>query len=143
MKKIIQINGMKCEHCTSRVEEALKKIANVKSVKVNLAKKEAIIHGFNLCEKGIILMRADKKQITRLLNTAKGQIIGIIKMIDDDKYCIDISNQLLAVEAIIKKANQEVIRAHLEGCVKEAIANGEDSHQKINEIMQTITKMSK
>ena len=75
-------------------------------------------------------MRADKKQITRLLNTAKGQIIGIIKMIDDDKYCIDISNQLLAVEAIIKKANQEVIRAHLEGCVKEAIANGEDSHQK-------------
>lgn len=54
-------------------------------------------------------MRADKKQITRLLNTAKGQIIGIIKMIDDDKYCIDISNQLLAVEAIIKKANQEVI----------------------------------
>ena len=45
MKKIIQINGMKCEHCTSRVEEALKKIANVKSVKVNLAKKEAIIHG--------------------------------------------------------------------------------------------------
>ena len=45
MKKIIQINGMKCEHCTSRVEEALKKIANVKSVKVNLAKKEAIIRG--------------------------------------------------------------------------------------------------
>ena len=88
-------------------------------------------------------MRADKKQITRLLNTAKGQIIGIIKMIDDDKYCIGISNQLLAVEAIIKKANQEVIRAHLEGCVKEAIANGEDSHQKIDEIMQTITKMSK
>lgn len=40
MKKIIQINGMKCEHCTSRVEEALKKIANVKSVKVNLAKRK-------------------------------------------------------------------------------------------------------
>ena len=34
-------------------------------------------------------MRADKKQITRLLNTAKGQIMGIIKMIDDDKYCIE------------------------------------------------------
>lgn len=45
MKKIIQINGMKCEHCTSRVEEALKKVPNVKSVKVNLAKKEAIING--------------------------------------------------------------------------------------------------
>ena len=84
-------------------------------------------------------MRADKKQITRLLNTAKGQIMGIIKMIDDDKYCIEISNQLLAVEAIIKK----VIRAHLEGCVKEAITNGEDTHQKIDEIMQTIIKMSK
>ena len=87
-------------------------------------------------------MRADKKQITRLLNTAKGQIIGIIKMIDDDKYCIDISNQLLAVESIIGKANKEVIRGHMHHCVKEAFQSGEEE-KKIDEIISLIDKMSK
>lgn len=88
-------------------------------------------------------MRAEKEPIKRLLNTAKGQINGILKMIDEDKYCIDISNQLLAVEAVIKKANQEVIKAHLEGCLKEALVNGDDINQKLAEIMQTINKMAK
>ena len=88
-------------------------------------------------------MRADKKQVLTILNTAKGQINGIVKMIEEDKYCIDISNQLLAVEALIKKANQEVIKGHLEGCLKEAIINGEDLNQNIDEIMKTIAKMSK
>ena len=50
----------------------------------------------------------DKKQIKRLLNTAKGQIDGIIKMINEDKYCIEISNQILASIAILKKANMEM-----------------------------------
>ncbi len=88
-------------------------------------------------------MRAEKEPIKRLLNTAKGQINGILKMIDEDKYCIDISNQLLAVEAVIKKANQAVIKAHLEGCLKEALVNGDDINQKLAEIMQTINKMAK
>ena len=41
-------------------------------------------------------MQADKSQITRLLKTARGQIDGILKMIDDDRYCVDISNQIMA-----------------------------------------------
>ncbi|MEI3527933.1 MAG: heavy metal-associated domain-containing protein [Bacilli bacterium] len=45
MKKIIVINNMKCEHCTSKVEGSLNALEGVKSAKVNLAKKEAIIHG--------------------------------------------------------------------------------------------------
>ena len=51
-------------------------------------------------------MQADHAQITRLLNTAKGQLEGILKMIEDDRYCIDISNQLMATEAILNKANK-------------------------------------
>ena len=69
-------------------------------------------------------MKASHKQITRLLNTAKGQINGILKMIEEDQYCIDISNQIMAVEGVLKKANQEVIKAHLEHCVKDAVENG-------------------
>ncbi len=53
-------------------------------------------------------MMADKKQVTRLLKTARGQIDGILKMVEEDRYCIDISHQILASEAILKRANNEV-----------------------------------
>ena len=88
-------------------------------------------------------MKADKKTVSRLLNTAKGQINGILKMIEEDQYCIDISNQILASIAILKKANQEVIKAHLESCVKESFIEGADTEQKIEEVMQIIAKVSK
>ena len=50
---------------------------------------------------------ADKKQVTRLLKTARGQIDGILKMVEEDRYCIDISHQIMASEAILKRANKE------------------------------------
>ena len=49
-------------------------------------------------------MMADKKQVTRLLKTARGQIDGILKMVEEDRYCIDISHQIMASEAILKRA---------------------------------------
>ena len=48
-------------------------------------------------------MKADKTVINRLLKTAAGQIEGISKMVDEDRYCMDISNQILAVQSILKK----------------------------------------
>lgn len=88
-------------------------------------------------------MKADKKQINRLLKTAKGQIDGILKMIEDDKYCIDISNQIMACEAILKKANKEIIRAHMCSCVKEAFESNDKPDEKIDEIINIIDKLSK
>lgn len=87
-------------------------------------------------------MKAGKAKVTQLLKTARGQIDGILKMIEDDRYCIDISNQLLAVESIIGKANKEVIRGHMHHCVKEAFESG-DEENKIDEIISLIDKMSK
>lgn len=87
-------------------------------------------------------MKGDKKKTLQLLRTARGQIDGIIKMIEDDRYCIDISNQLMAVQSLIQKANQEVLRGHLQHCVKEAMIEGNEQ-EKIEEIMQLLTKMTK
>ena len=53
-------------------------------------------------------MQADQKHVMRLLKTARGQIDGIMKMIEDDRYCIDISNQIMATQAILKRANKEI-----------------------------------
>ena len=87
-------------------------------------------------------MKADKEKVTQLLKTAREQIDGILKMIEDNRYCIDISNQLLAVESIIGKANKEVIRGHMHHCVKEAFESG-DEEKKIDEIISLIDKISK
>ena len=87
-------------------------------------------------------MVADKAQVSRLLKTARGQLDGLLKMVEEDRYCIDISNQLLAVEALIRKANREVLTAHLRHCVQEAVDEG-DAQGKIEELVSVLEKMSK
>lgn len=87
-------------------------------------------------------MKADKTKINRLLKTAAGQIEGISKMVDDDRYCIDISNQIMAVQSILKKANNEILKAHIHACVKQAFLDGNED-EKIDEIISLINKVTK
>ena len=70
-------------------------------------------------------MKADHTQVTRLLKTARGQIDGILKMIDEDRYCLDVSHQLMATQSILKKANRMVLKAHMDCCVREAVESGD------------------
>lgn len=81
---------------------------------------------------------ASKKTI-ETLNIAKGQIEGIIKMINDQRYCIDVSKQILSVGGLLKKANMIVLKQHLETCVKEAMLKG-NGDEKIEEIMLILEK---
>lgn len=74
------------------------------------------------------------------LKTAKGQIDAAIKMIEEGRYCIDVSNQLLAIQSLIKNANQEVLANHLTHCVKDAI-NAHDADEKIKEVIKIVNKM--
>lgn len=69
-------------------------------------------------------MKADHTQVTRLLKTARGQIDGILKMIEEDRYCLDVSHQLMATQSILKKANRMVLKAHMDCCVREAVESG-------------------
>lgn len=87
-------------------------------------------------------MRADREKITRMLKTARGQLDGLLKMVEEDRYCIDISNQLMATQAILRSINREVLHAHLNGCVQEAFEKG-DQNNKIAEIISVIDKLSK
>ena len=82
----------------------------------------------------------DNKKVLLRLKTAKGQIDGIIKMIEEDRYCIDISNQMLAVMSLLKNANQQILANHLEHCVKHAISH-EDADEKIDEIIKLLSRM--
>lgn len=87
-------------------------------------------------------MQADNKQISKLLKTARGQIDGILKMIEEDRYCIDISQQIMATSAILSKTNREILSAHLKNCVKDA-ATEEEQEAKIDEFVLMMAKAIK
>lgn len=87
-------------------------------------------------------MKADKTDITRMLKTARGQIDGILKMVEEDRYCIDISNQLMAVEAAINAVNRKVLAEHLKSCVKNAVTE-EEKDEKIEEMVGLLGRLLK
>ena len=86
-------------------------------------------------------MNEGKKRALLKLKTARGQIDGIVRMIEDDRYCIDISTQILAALSLLKKANLDVLDGHIRSCVTDAILEGEEEgDEKIEEIMYTIDR---
>ncbi len=90
-------------------------------------------------------MKADPQLISRLLKTARGQLDGILKMVEEDRYCMDISAQLQATASILKKANTEVLRAHVSSCVRESMEIGTESdrNRKIDELITVIDRVTR
>lgn len=87
-------------------------------------------------------MKANKTNVNRLLKTARGQLDGIIKMVEDDRYCLDVFNQILATQSILNKVNKEILKGHIENCVKESFETG-NSSEKIDEILSIIDRIQK
>lgn len=88
-------------------------------------------------------MKTDKDKAVLMLKTCKGQIEAALKMIDDSRYCMDIVNQVLAAEALLKKANRLILKQHMEKCVKTAFGNEEEGTEKISEIVDILNKVMK
>lgn len=90
-------------------------------------------------------MRAEKAPQIRKLKTVRGQIDGLIKMMEEDRYCIDISNQLMATISILKNINRDVLSAHLAGCITEAMKepDADNIDTKVAELRKVIEKLSK
>lgn len=84
----------------------------------------------------------ERKKAVQNLKVAKGQIEGILNMIEEERYCIDISNQIIAVQSLLKKANIQILKRHIDHCVKDAILENK-GEEKIEEIMKIFEKISK
>ena len=80
----------------------------------------------------------DSKNIKKYLSIAKGQLDGIIRMIDEDRYCLDVSDQLMATRALLKKTNNLIPKNHIDNCVKKAIIEGDE--EKVDEIIKVLEK---
>ncbi|HHX76228.1 MAG TPA: metal-sensing transcriptional repressor [Acholeplasmataceae bacterium] len=82
----------------------------------------------------------DHKNILRILKTAQGQVESVIKMTEDDRYCLDISTQISASIALLKKAQKQLLVNHLNSCVVDSINEG-NPEEKIEEISLLLKKI--
>ena len=88
-------------------------------------------------------MRKDiKASCAKRLQRIEGQVRGIARMVDGDRYCIDIVTQVSAVRAALRRLEEEILQDHVVHCVEHAIASGNkaDQRKKIEELMEVVRR---
>lgn len=86
-------------------------------------------------------MKADKSSVTRSIKIARGQLDGVLRMIEEDRYCVDISNQLLATQALLKRVNKEIMHAHIRSCVREGL-HADEPNPKLEEALDLLDRLT-
>jgi DNA-binding FrmR family transcriptional regulator len=83
-----------------------------------------------------------KESCLKRLKRIEGQVRGLTRMIEDDRYCIDVVTQISAVRAALRRAEEEVLRDHVAHCVEHAIAAGNkvDQRRKLAELMDVVSR---
>jgi len=82
---------------------------------------------------------ADKERLRRRINRLEGQVRGIGRMIDEDRYCIDIVNQLTAIQAAARQISLQLLNSHVSHCVVDAV-HADNAEPKIKELIDTLGK---
>ena len=88
-------------------------------------------------------MRDDiKTSCSKRLNRIEGQVRGLSRMVEEDRYCIDIVTQIAAVRAALRRVEEEILRDHVAHCVEHAITSGSKTAQreKIEELMAVVSR---
>lgn len=86
--------------------------------------------------------REDKPRLLNRLNRIEGQVRGIARMVEEDRYCIDVLTQLQAVRAALAKVESEMLKDHLGHCIEGAIVSGDRDEQrrKAAELIQLLER---
>ena len=84
--------------------------------------------------------KSTRERILHRLKISSGHLNKVIKMVEDDDYCIDVIHQSLAVQAALKKVDQEVLKNHMKTCVADSIKRGETG-EVIDEVMKVMEKI--
>lgn len=83
---------------------------------------------------------AMKKEALKYLKMAQSQVNAAIKMTENDRYCVDVSHQILASISLLKKANEQMLKEHMNNCLVDAFKQGNEE-EKLEEVIQLIHKM--
>lgn len=86
-----------------------------------------------------------KKSVTTRLRRIEGQIGGLLRMVGEDRYCVDVLTQINAVRAALHKVEAQILRDHVSHCVVDAFSTGNpiDQRHKIEELVDTIGRMTR
>nr|WP_306798717.1 metal-sensing transcriptional repressor [Oceanobacillus saliphilus] len=84
----------------------------------------------------------EKTAITNRLKRIEGQVRGVQKMVEEDRYCVDILVQISAISAALKKVGYEVTERHIKHCVSDAVKSGQ-GEPAIDELMDVLKQISK
>ncbi|MBV9248036.1 MAG: metal-sensitive transcriptional regulator [Acetobacteraceae bacterium] len=86
-----------------------------------------------------------RKAVSIRLKRIEGQVGGLIRMIENDRYCVDILTQINAIRSALHKVEEQVLRDHVSHCVVGAFASGDmvEQRHKIEELVETIGRMTR
>lgn len=86
-----------------------------------------------------------RKAVSVRLKRIAGQVGGLLRMVEDDRYCVDILTQINAVRSALHKVEEQILRDHVSHCVADAFASGNPLEQrhKVDELVETIGRMTK
>ena len=85
-----------------------------------------------------------RDEVKKRLKRVAGQIAGIERMVDEDRYCVDVLLQVAAVRAALDGVGKVILRSHVETCVSDALVSGRarERNEKIEEIMDVFSKFA-
>ena len=88
---------------------------------------------------------AAKAGVITRLKRIEGQVGGLLRMVDEDRYCVDVLTQINAVRAALHKVEEQILRDHVSHCVAGAFASGDviEQRHKVEELVQTIGRMTR
>ncbi len=86
-----------------------------------------------------------KLGVLKRFSRIEGQVRGLSRMVEEDRYCIDIVTQISAVRAALRRAEEEILRDHVSHCVEHAISSGDkkDQRKKITEIIEVLGRSNR
>lgn len=86
-----------------------------------------------------------KAAALKRLSRIEGQVRGITRMVEENRYCIDVVTQIAAVQAALRRAEDEILRDHVATCVEHAVASGDKGEQrkKIAELMDVVSRTNR
>jgi DNA-binding FrmR family transcriptional regulator len=84
----------------------------------------------------------DKKEITVRLRKLEGQLKGIQRMVEGEKYCVDVLNQLSAVVGATQKVAAIILKDHIQGCIRDALIHDENADHHVDELLTVIERFT-
>ena len=88
------------------------------------------------------MSKHSKSACLKRLSRIEGQVRGLSRMVEEERYCIDIVTQIAAVRAALRRVEESVLRDHIDHCVRHAIASGDkaEQEQKVAELMEVLSR---